>query len=54
LNASAIDKDINAASHGIQSFLKNVLYGIEVAQIAINKLCADGVQVGWRIILWFP
>jgi hypothetical protein len=39
LDASTVDKDINAASHGIQSLLKDAPYGIEVVQIAVNKLC---------------
>jgi hypothetical protein len=39
LDASTVDKDINAASHGIQSLLKDAPYGIEAVQIAVNNLC---------------
>jgi hypothetical protein len=39
LDASTVDKDIDTASHGIQSPLKHALYGIEVVQIAVNNLC---------------
>ena len=38
MDASTVDKDINAASHGIQSLLKDAPYGIEVAQVAVNDL----------------
>jgi hypothetical protein len=59
LDASTIDKDVDTASHGIQSPLKYALYGIEVVQIAVNNLCSgtqfpdgiDGVKVWWRFAL---
>jgi len=38
LDASTVDKDIDAASHDIQSPLKHALYGIEIVQIAVNNL----------------
>lgn len=62
MNASTVDQDIDAASHGVQSLLKEAPYGIKVVQIASNKLCCgtlaldgiDGVDSGkvqWRIVL---
>ena len=60
MDASTVDKDIDTASHGIQSPLKQAFYGIEVVQIAVNNLCGgtqfpDGIgggKVWWRITLW--
>lgn len=59
MDASTVDKDINAASHGVQSLLKDAPYGIQVVQIAVNDLRGgtqlpdgiDGGKVWWRIAL---
>lgn len=61
MDASTIYEDIYAASHDIESLLKDTLYGIEVVQVTMNEVCGgakvmnciDGGKVWWHMVRRF-
>jgi hypothetical protein len=61
LDASTIYEYIDAASHGIESLLKDALYGIKVVQVAVNGVCGttevayciDSGKVWWYVVVGF-
>lgn len=56
----AVDQNVDLAPHGVQGFLKETLYGIQIAQVAVNVFGsdthgpngADGVEVRLSAFCW--